>query len=269
MNLRRLVQREGMPPEAGEAMVRALRGAGYNTEDVSQQVMGMTALLAALRVFDALSTPPMQAEYRPGRNDPCPCGSGRKYKKCCAAKAAGDPEPSGEQRFVPSLPLEDPELVPRLHDPESFAEDMTNLQTLFEEEPALDPLRFEGTAVTGFVVSRIEKLKELWGTGEPDDATDRIGQLALQYLQEAELPPILRRLPAALLRAAPEAVQDPQDFRSMALAVALADLPAVEETPGEDSASDSVNPLYTLIFRQTLMECLEPWVEDLRQEGDS
>ena len=21
-----------------------------------------------------------------GRNDPCPCGSGRKYKKCCALK---------------------------------------------------------------------------------------------------------------------------------------------------------------------------------------
>lgn len=23
---------------------------------------------------------------RPGRNDPCPCGSGRKYKHCCALK---------------------------------------------------------------------------------------------------------------------------------------------------------------------------------------
>ena len=23
-----------------------------------------------------------------GRNDPCPCGSGKKYKKCCALKAA-------------------------------------------------------------------------------------------------------------------------------------------------------------------------------------
>ena len=23
-----------------------------------------------------------------GRNDPCPCGSGRKYKQCCAAKTA-------------------------------------------------------------------------------------------------------------------------------------------------------------------------------------
>jgi uncharacterized protein len=21
----------------------------------------------------------------PGRNDPCPCGSGKKYKKCCGA----------------------------------------------------------------------------------------------------------------------------------------------------------------------------------------
>ncbi len=24
-----------------------------------------------------------------GRNDPCPCGSGRKYKQCCANKAEG------------------------------------------------------------------------------------------------------------------------------------------------------------------------------------
>jgi uncharacterized protein len=23
----------------------------------------------------------------PGRNDPCPCGSGRKYKRCCGTKA--------------------------------------------------------------------------------------------------------------------------------------------------------------------------------------
>src|SRR5437667_7831284 len=23
---------------------------------------------------------------RPGRNDPCPCGSGQKYKRCCLAK---------------------------------------------------------------------------------------------------------------------------------------------------------------------------------------
>jgi uncharacterized protein YecA (UPF0149 family) len=27
--------------------------------------------------------PVATAVVKPGRNDPCPCGSGRKYKKCC------------------------------------------------------------------------------------------------------------------------------------------------------------------------------------------
>lgn len=26
---------------------------------------------------------PIKAETKIGRNDPCPCGSGKKYKKCC------------------------------------------------------------------------------------------------------------------------------------------------------------------------------------------
>lgn len=26
---------------------------------------------------------PVRVENRTGRNDPCPCGSGKKYKKCC------------------------------------------------------------------------------------------------------------------------------------------------------------------------------------------
>ena len=29
---------------------------------------------------------PLSAKSEPGRNDPCPCGSGKKYKKCCGAK---------------------------------------------------------------------------------------------------------------------------------------------------------------------------------------
>ncbi len=28
---------------------------------------------------------PVKKEKKPGRNDPCPCGSGKKYKKCCGA----------------------------------------------------------------------------------------------------------------------------------------------------------------------------------------
>ena len=30
---------------------------------------------------------PYTAEPKVGRNDPCPCGSGKKYKKCCGASA--------------------------------------------------------------------------------------------------------------------------------------------------------------------------------------
>jgi tetratricopeptide (TPR) repeat protein len=45
--------------------------------------------------MDALSIVPVMS--KPGRNDPCPCGSGKKYKKCClpreeAARAAAPPE---------------------------------------------------------------------------------------------------------------------------------------------------------------------------------
>lgn len=29
---------------------------------------------------------PIVKEDEPGRNDPCPCGSGRKYKRCCINK---------------------------------------------------------------------------------------------------------------------------------------------------------------------------------------
>jgi uncharacterized protein len=48
------------------------------------------ARLAALRRGRSAPepTPVYSTEARVGRNDPCPCGSGRKYKKCCLGKAA-------------------------------------------------------------------------------------------------------------------------------------------------------------------------------------
>jgi len=29
---------------------------------------------------------PLKKGEKPGRNDPCPCGSGKKYKQCCGRK---------------------------------------------------------------------------------------------------------------------------------------------------------------------------------------
>ena len=31
------------------------------------------------------SSPVVRSEKKVGRNDPCPCNSGKKYKKCCGA----------------------------------------------------------------------------------------------------------------------------------------------------------------------------------------
>jgi preprotein translocase subunit SecA len=36
----------------------------------------------------AAADKPAAAEKKAGRNDPCPCGSGKKYKKCCGKNAA-------------------------------------------------------------------------------------------------------------------------------------------------------------------------------------
>lgn len=35
------------------------------------------------RLLNAPKQPFIREEPRVGRNDPCPCGSGKKYKKCC------------------------------------------------------------------------------------------------------------------------------------------------------------------------------------------
>lgn len=52
------------------------------SDRVSKTVMG----LAASRVVGGLVTRPIQKKadrVEANRNDPCPCGSGRKFKKCC------------------------------------------------------------------------------------------------------------------------------------------------------------------------------------------
>ena len=46
---------------------------------------GMLADLNHHRVDALTPRNPIRVEPGPGRNDPCPCGSGRKHKKCCGA----------------------------------------------------------------------------------------------------------------------------------------------------------------------------------------
>ncbi len=40
-------------------------------------------------LLDRKPIPFLRTERQVGRNDPCPCGSGKKFKKCCMSKGKG------------------------------------------------------------------------------------------------------------------------------------------------------------------------------------
>lgn len=44
---------------------------------------------------------PLRPAVKVGRNDPCPCGSGRKYKKCCGEHPAGGSRDAGPAQVGP------------------------------------------------------------------------------------------------------------------------------------------------------------------------
>ena len=62
------------------------------------------------------------ATHRVRRNDPCPCGSGKKYKKCCRGKAFDFVEDEDDGQIYRKLPLNE-ELVEALREQrQSFIE---------------------------------------------------------------------------------------------------------------------------------------------------
>ena len=86
-----------------------------NKDDNEVLIEAFTGLLSAVFFFnedrkldinpdEALSSEPYRKNESAGRNDPCPCGSGKKYKKCCLIK--------DENPFYDLLPVNPP--VPRL-----------------------------------------------------------------------------------------------------------------------------------------------------------
>jgi uncharacterized protein len=67
-----------------------------STEQREDIIVHMAAgLVGAYRYFRAeresdagfYSSEPRRSALKVGRNDPCPCGSGKKYKKCCGGAA--------------------------------------------------------------------------------------------------------------------------------------------------------------------------------------
>jgi len=63
-----------------------------------------------------------------GRNDPCPCGSGRKYKKCCLAETLVQ---VGKEEPIRKLPVDD---LLEFHNTDTF-QDLTEAIKAHEDQP--------------------------------------------------------------------------------------------------------------------------------------
>jgi preprotein translocase subunit SecA len=87
---------DGAPPPAPEGAAAAAQAGGSQTTGASsgdgaraaaaptsQPQRRLAPAMTARNPFTPAPKKP-QAGPKPGRNDPCPCGSGIKYKKCCA-----------------------------------------------------------------------------------------------------------------------------------------------------------------------------------------
>src|SRR5439155_22872781 len=106
----------------------------------------------------------------PGRNDPCPCGSGRKYKRCCAGKlAAVAPAPHSEIEPRRS----DLERIRSLRDAGRFLEATKHAQRCIERKPR-DPA---GHAELGLV--------HLYA-GRPVEAAPSLGRAVRLAPKEAQ-----------------------------------------------------------------------------------
>ena len=56
-------------------------------EDLAKKARGKDDVEAERELLEKTKkVDPLAAGSAPGRNDPCPCGSGKKYKRCCGAE---------------------------------------------------------------------------------------------------------------------------------------------------------------------------------------
>ncbi|MDO5532406.1 UPF0149 family protein [Sutterella sp.] len=73
--------------EAARAVYAAAVEACPKAKDLAEALYQVVESVFTLKKLLVPNRPVRNAEPRVGRNDPCPCGSGKKYKQCCGKKA--------------------------------------------------------------------------------------------------------------------------------------------------------------------------------------
>ena len=253
-DLKRLFRRVGADPAVEEIVVSVLEERGYDPKDERDLALGMVALIAAGDVCAAAGGEPETLPRKLGRNDPCPCGSGRKYKKCCEGLGEmARPNPSRSGRHSP---LETPDVIPQLSDEDKVMEDLEALADLLQADESLSTVRFSHRKVAEFV-GRITEGRD---PGEaPPEGRDEI---ALRYTLEVEKPGALGNLRGRFVRAASGLDEEWTALRALATGVAMID--AVDPKACTEEAP---HPVVSLVFWATVEDLLDALEQTEGEEG--
>jgi tetratricopeptide (TPR) repeat protein len=127
------------------------------------------------------------AKNEAGRNDPCPCGSGKKYKKCCWGKTpaapAADPNRSAWDRLSLSERAKIAKEVQRLDDLSNGAMDAIEAKRYDEAEKMCESLLTEyPDMIDGH--DRLGKVRE--GQGRFQEAADHYSKALIMIEQHPE-----------------------------------------------------------------------------------
>jgi SEC-C motif len=223
-------------------MLQTLHEAGCDMRDERKAQMGMVACnVARLVCHHILRKPSAQSAQKAqaGRNEPCPCGSGKKYKKCCIDI---DRTPAAINDHGIEF---GPEIVPRLWDIGAIQEDSRLLIEIMERDPAFANVGFSPEKITAFLASVLADQDRLIPPDSDEEARERaIDDLAVRCIRESGEPNVTRSLDKKFLAAAARA-QSASEVRALATGMCLAMLAEAAKDPRDDL-------LAIILFRKAL-----------------
>jgi hypothetical protein len=158
---------------------------------------------------------------KPGRNDPCPCGSGKKYKACHAAadRARATPPPAPAHPLAAELQT----AMALLGDPDvsKLSRALDQLGNSLASWGPAPALRFDARAFDAHIVKALEALPD---TVEEAPAQAR-RELFVSTVNALGTRDFLDALRAALLQRAAESGRPPEERQALCVGALLASAP--------------------------------------------
>lgn len=239
---------DGQEPGPSVETFRILRAAGCDTTNEHDLQMGMisynVALLACRRRYTDIKIIRSAEKSRTGRNDPCPCGSGRKYKKCCLDKnraVFADSYPATSMKL-------EPEILPRLWDEGAVAEDCGILGRIMDRDPAFAEFGFSIEKISSFMETVVKEHPSFMDN-DKEALDEMIDDLTIRYARESGEGKILKGAKEKLLDAITRA-QSKDEIRALATGICMGLM-------GDASDDPEQNLLNVIFFRRAVVDAIQ------------